>query len=375
MRLVVDENIVFGKEAFGRFGEVSLLNGRNITKDDLIDADALIVRSVTNVDNKLLEGTPVKFVGTATIGTDHIDNNYLKKNNIEFAFAPGCNSYAVAEYVITAIFNFLIEKKITSTKGLSIGIIGVGNVGSKVERFARALGMSLLLNDPPLEREGVKKNFVSLEEVLKADIITLHVPLTLGGEDKTYHLFNKNNLKKISDKSLLINTSRGAVINSNDLLNQIIIRGLNAVLDVWENEPNINSELLDKVFIGTPHIAGYSLEGKFNGTKMIFEALNNYLGSDKEWDFILPSIDQKIIKLDDLDSEVSTLYEVVNQVYKIKDDHQSLVKSEGKGIGKRFDLLRKTYIERREFNNYFIKGEITSSLYAKLKGLRFNLLD
>lgn len=375
MRLVVDENIVFGKEAFERFGDVSLINGRKITKEKLIDTNILIVRSVTNIDKSLLNGTPVKFVGTSTIGTDHIDINYLEENNIAFAYAPGCNSYAVAEYVFAAIFNFLDVEKITSTRGLSIGIIGVGNVGSKVERFSKALGMNILLNDPPLERKGVKKDFVSLEEVLEADIITLHVPLNLEGKDSTYHLLNKKNLEKISKNSLLINTSRGAVINNNELLEQIIARRLNVVLDVWENEPNINSGLLDKVFIGTPHIAGYSLEGKFNGTRMIFEALKNYLGSNTEWDLDLPSVDQKNIKLNNHNFEVAALNEVIKHIYNIRDDNQTLIHNDEKNIGKRFDLLRKFYNERREFNNYFIKGEIRSSLAEKLKGLRFNLLD
>ncbi len=276
LNIVVDENIAFAKQAFNEFGNVILLPGREITNDKLRNTQILIIRSVTQINETLLKNTPVMFVGTTTIGTDHIDLDYLKKNNIAFCDAKGCNAYSVAEYVIAALIDISVKLNF-SLKDKTIGIVGVGNVGSKVAEFAEAFGMKVLLNDPPLQRNGVKKNFVNLEKILSADIITLHTPLNLTGTDKTFHLLNINNLKQIKDGAVLINTARGAVINNTDLLEVIESKNLKVVLDVWENEPDIKIELLKQVLIATPHIAGYSLEGKINGTKIIYNSLCTYL--------------------------------------------------------------------------------------------------
>lgn len=196
LKLIVDENIAFADKAFNQFGSVSLLPGREITNSVLRDSDILIVRSITNVNEELLINTSVKFVGTATIGTDHIDLDYLSKNKIEFADAKGCNAYSVAEYVVAALLNLSVQFDFRLDEK-SIGIVGVGNVGSKVAAFAEALGMKVLLNDPPLKREVNNQNFVELDEILKCDIITIHTPLNLNGIDKTYHLFNNENLNKL----------------------------------------------------------------------------------------------------------------------------------------------------------------------------------
>ncbi|MFN3693868.1 MAG: 4-phosphoerythronate dehydrogenase [Ignavibacterium sp.] len=220
MKIIVDENIAFAKEAFSLFGDVVLLPGREITNETLKNADVLIIRSVTDVNEKLLSNTSVKFVGTATIGTDHIDLDYLKSMDITFADAKGCNAYAVAEYFLTALLKVCSDEDI-SLQNKSIGVIGVGNVGSKVAGFSELLGLKVLKNDPPLQRENPDENFYSLDEVLQCDIITLHVPLTLEGEDKTYHLLNAENFEVLKDGSILINTSRGAVID-NQALRKVI---------------------------------------------------------------------------------------------------------------------------------------------------------
>ena len=280
LKIIIDENIAFAKEAFNQFGEIDLLPGNKITNNRLKDADILIVRSVTKVDEVLLKGTPVKFVGTATIGTDHIDLDYLKKNNITFADAKGCNAYSVAEYVIVSLLHLAVKLNL-QLKGKTIGIVGVGNIGSKVAAFADALGMEVLLNDPPLQRQGVKRSFVSLNEILEADIITFHVPLNKEGIDKTFHILDENKFSAIKGNTIIINSSRGAVIDNKALLKAIREKNLKVVLDVWENEPNISIDLLKEVVIGTPHIAGYSWEGKVNGTILIYNALCEYLKTQK----------------------------------------------------------------------------------------------
>jgi len=298
MNIIVDENIAYAKKAFSEYGDVQLVDGREITNQLLINVDTLLVRSITSVNRYLLDGTKVKFVGTATIGSDHVDLNYLKMNNITFADAKGCNANSVAEYVFTALLKIAVEKKINLSEK-AIGIIGIGNIGSRVVKIAKAIGMRVLKNDPPLEREAIGDNFVSLDEALQADIITLHVPLNETGKDKTVHLLNDQNLKKIRKGTILINTSRGAVIDNDALYNIAQRKKLYNILDVWENEPGVNIDLLKITKIGTSHIAGYSLEGKVNGTGMIYYALCNFAGIPPSWKPELPEVGNKEFVLDD----------------------------------------------------------------------------
>lgn len=220
MKIIADENIPQVKEAFREFGDISLHAGRSITQDILKDTDALLVRSITKVDKKLLDGTKVKFVATATIGTDHIDKEYLKENNIYFSDAAGCNAFSVAEYVVCAIMN-LYSLFNHSLKDKSIGIIGYGNVGTKVAKFSEALGLKTFINDPPLQRNSGESFFCSLDEALEADIITIHVPLNKSGVDKTVHLLNENNIQKIKSGAILINSARGPVVDNIALLKHV----------------------------------------------------------------------------------------------------------------------------------------------------------
>jgi len=242
LKIIVDENIVFGEEAFSKFGEVRLLPGRNLNNQILKDAEILIVRSITKVDEELLMNTRIKFVGTATTGNDHVDQKYLSEKSIFFADAKGCNADSVTEYVFTTLMKIASEKNIT-LKNKTFSVVGVGNIGSIVVKLAESFGMHVLKNDPPLERAGNETDFVSLDEALQADIISLHVPLTKDGIDKTYHLLNSENLKRLREDSILINTSRGEVVDNKALLETIRSRKLKVILDVWENEPNINKEL------------------------------------------------------------------------------------------------------------------------------------
>lgn len=375
LKILVDENIAFADSAFNLLGEVKLISGREITNKSLKDKDILIVRSITKVDEDLLKNTPVKFVGTSTIGTDHIDLEYLDKQKIYFADAKGCNAFSVAEYVVAALFNIAARYDF-ELKGKSIGIVGVGNVGSKVAYFAEALGMKVILNDPPLKRSGDKRNFADLDEILSCDVITLHTPLNLSGIDKTFHLINKENLNKIKNGTIIINSSRGAVINNYDLLNEIENKNLKVVLDVWENEPDINEELLKKVLIATPHIAGYSYEGKVNGTKIIYKSLCSYLQKEPVFNFNLNKPDNFRLNLTNEDKVERNLNNIIDQIYPIRRDDIKMKKSVMMTQLERikfFDLQRKNYPVRREFNNYYIISEnMNNDVKSILSKLRFN---
>lgn len=375
LKIIADENLAYPVELFSHFGNVTLVNGRKITNTVLKDKDALIVRSVTEVNSSLLEGSNIKFVGTATIGTDHIDTEYLKSRKIAFVSAPGCNSYAVAEYVLSAML-YLAEKDKFRLKDKTIGIVGIGNVGSKVVRFCEALGMKVLKNDPPLYRAGKLADFVPLNEILKADIITLHVPLTFEGEDKTYHLLNAEALNQLSKSSILINTSRGSVIDERALIHTIDRKNLRVVLDVWENEPVISEVLMSKVALGTAHIAGYSLEGKVNGTIMVYEALAEYFNKEKNINIKLPLVQDNQFFFNDSSDWETNLNSIVQKIYNIESDHIRLMESislDENGIRNHFDRLRKDYPLRREFNNYKIGlTEYDSELKKLMTALRFN---
>ncbi|MCU0344235.1 MAG: 4-phosphoerythronate dehydrogenase [Ignavibacterium sp.] len=376
INVIVDENIAFSDKVFNQFGNVKLLPGGEISNSALKNTDVLIVRSITNVNQDLLKNTNVKFVGTATIGTDHIDLDYLNHKNIFFADAKGCNAYSVAEYVVASLLNLAVKFDF-SLKGKSVGIVGVGNVGSKVAAFTEALGMNVLLNDPPLQRSGDKRNFVEIDEILNCDVISLHTPLNLSGLDKTYHLFNIKNLSRLKDGTILINTSRGAVINNKDLLDVISNKRLKVVLDVWENEPNINIDLLKETIIGTPHIAGYSYEGKVNGTKMIYESLCKFLGMNKTFSFELLPAPNSQLSFNKSNKIETGLDKLVSSIYSINDDDERMRKiiklNEADRINY-FDLMRKSYPERREFNNYTIESSnLSKSIEYILKNLRFKL--
>ena len=354
MILVVDENISFAEEAFSQFGEVRLLPGRKITRETLLSADALIVRSITKVDENLLRDTPVKFVGTATIGTDHIDLEYLNSNKIIFKDAAGCNADAVAEYVFTSI-SLLANEYSFSFEEKTLGVIGVGNIGSRVARLAESVGMKVLKNDPPLQRRTGSNEYVSLEEALNADIITFHVPLNLEGVDKTFHLINAEKLSSLKRGTILINASRGQVIDNSLLVKFIKEKSLLVNLDVWENEPDINIDLLNQVCIATPHIAGYSLEGKINGTVIIYNALCSFLKVKPMWNPIFQKVRENEITINYNGKLTATLTNIFKSAYAIKEDDARMRRIENlekKDRSAYFDKLRKEYPFRREFSNY-----------------------
>ncbi|MEK7996351.1 MAG: 4-phosphoerythronate dehydrogenase, partial [Planctomycetota bacterium] len=278
MKIIADANIPFVSECFSSIGQVRVVGGREITPSVAADADVLLVRSITAVGPELLTASKVRFVATATIGFDHIDRDFLEQNNIGFASAPGSNANSAAEYVIAGLLE-VAQRHHLNLEGSSIGIIGVGNVGGRVASKCAALGMDVLLNDPPLQRQTQDAKYVPLDGLLGCDFITLHTPLTFEGPDKTHHLADERFLGSLKEGCVFVNASRGGVVDSRALKAAVRSGRLRAiVLDVWENEPAIDLELLKMVDIGTPHVAGYSLDGKIGGLIMIYKSVCEYFG-------------------------------------------------------------------------------------------------
>lgn len=292
IKVVADNKIPFLKGALEGVAEVVYLPGGKISRTDLLDADALITRTRTRCDEHLLKDTPVKFIASATIGYDHIDTDWCNARGIQWTNAPGCNASSVKQYVASALAG-IIDKENWKFSDITLGIVGVGNVGKKIKEMAEVLGVKVLLNDPPRERAEGKAGFRHIETVVKnADIITLHVPLNRSGSDKTWHLFNTNLLKTMKKGAWLINSSRGEVIETNALKDALAGKHLaGVVLDVWENEPEIDKELLEQSFLATPHIAGYSADGKANGTAMSVKAVSKFfaLGLDRWYPENIPN--------------------------------------------------------------------------------------
>ena len=279
IKIVADNKIPFLKGVFEKHARVVYLPGREISRAHLTGADALIVRTRTKCNERLLEGTPVKYIATATIGYDHIDGNYCRSRGILWSNAPGCNSGSVMQYVASALA-YISERTGRGFGDLTIGIIGVGHVGRKVEKLCRALGMRVLLNDPPRAREEGDAHFEPLDRLLRAsDIVTMHVPLNRTGADRTFHMADGPFFERMKRGGWFINTSRGEVMNTLALTGALESRRPGgAVIDVWENEPYIDHDLLLLADIATPHIAGYSLDGKANGTVQSVRAVSEFFG-------------------------------------------------------------------------------------------------
>lgn len=289
MKIIVDNKVPYIRETLEKIADqVIYLPGKDITHDIVKDADALITRTRTKCNRELLEGSNIKFIGTATIGFDHIDTEFCKRANITWKNCPGCNAGAVEQYV-HAVLLLLEKEKGINLKNSCIGIIGVGHVGTRIRNMAERLGMKILLNDPPRNDNG-EKGYVDLQTIAdNCNIITFHTPLIREGKYKTYHLADKDFFGLLKRKPVIINTSRGEVIDTNAILDALNNNTVSeAVIDVWENEPNINIDLLNKVFIGTPHIAGYSADGKINATRMTLESLCQFFNINAEINISLP---------------------------------------------------------------------------------------
>jgi erythronate-4-phosphate dehydrogenase len=378
MKIVADANIPFVRECCSSVGQVEVLSGRDITPQVVAKADALLVRSITPVNERLLARSTVQFVGTATIGFDHVDVGYLEHNHIGFASAPGSNANSAAEYIIAALLEVGRRHQI-QLEGKSIGVIGVGNVGSRVARKCEALGMRVLRNDPPLQRQTRDPQYVPLEALYDCDVLTIHTPLTHEGVDKTFHLADARFFSSLKLGAVFLNASRGAVTDSQALKAAVRAGRLQAVvLDVWENEPNIDAELLEMIDLGTPHIAGYSYDGKVAGMIMIYNALctHFHLRPAHVLDDFLPRPDVPRLNIEThklSDEELLTL--AVERIYSIKRDDENLRQIAHQPPDKRgryFDDLRKHYPVRREFQNTTaVLDTPRESLARKLRGIGF----
>ncbi|APR70897.1 4-phosphoerythronate dehydrogenase [Acinetobacter haemolyticus] len=347
MKIIADENLAFTDYFFAEFAEIQHRAGRTLTHADVRDADALLVRSVTKVNHALIDQTKIQFVGSATIGTDHLDIQTLENQNISWSNAAGCNAQAVAEYVITALLHLDIEL-LEKDADFTLGIVGLGNVGSRLAVMAQLLGWNVIGYDPYVQLNDIEN--VSFDTLLaRADAISIHVPLTLTGEYPTQHLFNQATLAAMKPSAILINSARGSVIQQSALMADMMKTKRQVVLDVFEFEPEIPQDLLDLLALATPHIAGYSLEGKARGTQMIYDAFCQKFGytASKRFESQLPSVEQYFEQHD----LKEVLKQRLPQIYNISEDDRQLraCVQHGKVDQQAFDLLRKNYPLRREW--------------------------
>ncbi|MDA3879412.1 MAG: 4-phosphoerythronate dehydrogenase PdxB [Prolixibacteraceae bacterium] len=354
MKIVADNKIPYLKGALESFAEVVYLPGKETTPDVVKNADAIITRTRTKCNEALLKGSSVKMIATATIGYDHIDTAYCEANNIEWTNAPGCNSWSVAQYIMAALHHLANQRSLELAK-MTIGIVGAGNVGSKVAKLCNIIGMKVLMNDPPRMRAEGTDGFVPIETIQQqADIITFHTPLTRSGEDKTFHLFNNDFMLKCKEGLIFINSSRGEVMDTDAVIAGSALGFISeAIIDCWENEPDINRHLLERAFIATPHIAGYSKDGKANGTSMSVQAISRKfnLGID-HWqceNVELPA--NTTIQIDAKNkSSQQIVAEAVLATYPIWEDSERLKQSP-----ETFENQRGEYPVRREFPVYTVK--------------------
>jgi erythronate-4-phosphate dehydrogenase len=360
MKILADANILFVKEAFSRFGSVCTVDSRDITRENCRDIDMLLVRSVTPVNRELLKGTSVKYVASATSGIDHVDLEYLQDKNIWFSHAPGSNANSVAEYVLAAVVH-LAQKNELQFSTSTLGIIGAGNIGSIVLRLARAMNICCVLNDPPKKALTGDDSYLPLSTVLKeSDIVTLHVPLNTTGQNATYHMVNAEFLSSMKKGAILINTSRGDVIDEPALKKgRPRLGGL--VLDVWSGEPKPDTGTLALCDIATPHIAGYSYDGKVCGTEMIYNAVCTNFIKGKKWH--APPVSEwekpKAIKIK---KNTEPLAAAIMNAYPIMKDDLRFRKYLSIDDAKRgifFHEIRSNYPQRFEFRNYTVEMDKT----------------
>lgn len=380
MKIVADANIPLLAEAFGPLGEVTALPADALVPEAVRDADALLVRSVTRVGPALLDGSRVRFVATATIGVDHVDQPYLESRGIGFASAQGSNARSVAEWVLAAL-SVLARRRGTSLTRQTLGIVGCGNVGGRLATMAEGLGLRVILNDPPLARKTGDPKYRPLDELADADAVTFHVPLERGGQDPTFHLLGEALLARLKSGATVLNSSRGAVADSAALAAAIDGGRLGpVVLDVWEGEPNVDPALLRRTALATPHVAGYSYDGKVNGTRMCLEALCGHFGVACAWNPspLMPPAARPEVTLEAglaLDAAVTA---AIGAAYDIEADDARMRRLADLPDAERaayFKSLRKNYPVRREFPETAIRAPGASArALAALKRLGFPVL-
>ena len=380
LRFIADANIPFAAEAFGRYGSVRTLPGRAITRDDLREAYALLVRSVTRVDADLLAGTPVRFVASATAGTDHVRLGDLAEAGVTFAHAPGSNAVSVVDWVLAAMLHLAVERG-ESLEGKALGIVGVGEVGGRLVPRAKALGMRVLQNDPPREAAGHTGPWTPLADLLaEADVVTLHTPLSREALHATHHLLGEVELAAMREGAWLLNAARGPVVDGTSLLRAVASRHLGAVaLDVWEGEPTPNPGLASRVDLGTPHIAGYAFDGKVRGTVMVEDALRKWMQANgmalpERWEpeSALAPLSPLVVRApappeDSPEDSTRWLHDLARQAYSLHEDDRRFRRSvvampDEARRADAFTELRRTYPVRREWSRYRVEGAVPAAL-------------
>lgn len=369
MNIIADKNIPYLKGIGEAFGNITYLSGNEFTKESIKNADTLIVRTVTHFDENILDGSLVKLICSATIGYDHIDTEYCDSHGITWKNAPGCNSGSVQQYVASALI-MIAEKKNFSLKGKTIGIVGVGNVGKKVAAICEILGMRVLKNDPPREQAEQSSEFVSLDVIKKdADFITFHTPLTKEGEYKTFHLADKSFFDTLGKKPIIINSARGGIIDTASIKEAILNDKISgAIIDCWEKEPDIDIEYLHLVDIATPHIAGYSADGKANATRMSLESIAEFWSLDPTpaKKVVPPSIDNPNIDFSLLEGD--QFEQAILKTYNPLKDYAKLLDNPEK-----FSSLRSNYPLRREFPAYTVKNIDNRDVRVLCRKIGFNI--
>ncbi|WP_413284840.1 4-phosphoerythronate dehydrogenase [Vibrio sp. MA40-2] len=363
MKILIDEAMPYAEALFSQIGEVTLKSGRSIQAEDLVDIDALMIRSVTKVNAQLLsQANKLKFVGTATAGMDHVDQSLLKQKGIFFTAAPGCNKVGVAEYVVSVLM-VLAEQKGFSLFDKTVGIIGAGQVGSYLAEALQGIGIKVLLNDPIKQAEGDSREFTELESLLsQADVITLHTPITTSGDYPTHHLINAQRLANFKPDQILINAARGPIVDNQALKTRLQQRdGFSASLDVFEYEPVVDLELLPLLDFATPHIAGYGLEGKARGTTMIYNFYNEFLQREHRVQAaeLLPIAPIPQLSLQRQWDE-TVLHKLTQLVYDVRFDDAIFRREIEKDNA--FDEMRKNYWDRREYSAIRLVGDQTCNL-------------
>lgn len=344
MKLVIDDKIPYIREAAARIADqVVYAPGNAFTPELVRDADALIIRTRTRCNRELLEGSRIRFIATATIGFDHIDTDYCREAGITWKNAPGCNAASVAQYIQSALFIVQAQRQ-QPLDTMTIGIVGVGNVGSKVAQVAEQSGMRVLLNDPPREQREQSNLFVPLHQLAtECDVLTFHVPLQREGEHATFHLADSRFFRSLRREPVVINTSRGEVVETEALLTALKEGTVSdAVIDVWEHEPDINRELLDRALIGTPHIAGYSTDGKANATRMALDAVCRFFNIEAHYDIVPPAPAVPVIRARSHEEAVLQMYNPVNDSSALKKHPEQ------------FEAFRGNYPLRREEKGYTV---------------------
>ncbi len=371
MKIIADKNIPFLKGIAESYGDVVYLPGTHFTKENIKDADTLIVRTVAHFGQENLEGSRVKLICSATIGYDHIDTDYCDSHGIAWRNAPGCNSGSVQQYIASSLVT-IARKKNFRLEGKTIGIVGVGNVGKKVAAIAEILGMRVLKNDPPRQEAEQGGDFVDMATIGKeADIITFHTPLTRTGDYPAFHLANKDFFESLGKKPVIINSARGGIVDT-EAIKEAIGKGLisGAVIDCWEKEPDIDLDYMGMVDMATPHIAGYSADGKANATRMSLESVADFWEMSREAidKIVVPQVENPVIDYSTLNPG-DTVGDIVLKTYNPLDDCRRLLSGPAS-----FSSLRANYPLRREYGAYTVRNVGNSCDAEKLSKLGFKIV-